>query len=204
MRWPRWFPYPVNWLRSALALFFVVVVFFALIPTSYFGVLIADAVKHPAPLAISTLVGLLIPIFFLAIVHKSLFRRNVPGWFPRWSSWYEGTAIIVGSVLSFFVMMPFAAGSCGHYYRYCTDQEIGIILTIGLVFGAFFFQTEYLIRDAIGNRRKPKTAPGLAATPVDPVQQTPEQPAPGVEPPKKLQSNSILSELERLKKELGR
>lgn len=198
MRWPRWIPYPVNWIRSGLALFFVVVVFFALIPTSYIGSLIANSVKHPAPLAIAALIGLLIPIFFLAVVHKSLFRRNLPGWFPRWSSWYEGLMIIVGSILSFFVMMPFSLGACGRYYRYChiSDQEMRLILTIGLVFGAFFFQAEYLIRQAIGNRRKPKTPQA--------VQPTTEKTAPGLEPPPKFQGKTMISELERLKREIGR
>lgn len=175
-----------------------------MIATTSMAAIVSGSIKHPAPLAIGALVGLIIPIFFLAVVHKSLFRRQLPGWFPRWSSWYEGTAIIVGSILTFLVMSPFALASCSRYFRYyssyChyTDQEIGMILTIGLVFGAFFFQSEYLIREAIGNRRKPSKPKTT-----QPVQQTTESSAPDVGPPQKLQSNSLLSELERLKKELG-
>ncbi|MDS3861659.1 hypothetical protein RIF25_12670 [Thermosynechococcaceae cyanobacterium BACA0444] len=173
--------------------------------TTFMGLLVSGSIKHPTPLAIGALLGLLIPIFFLAVVHKSLFRRQVPGWFPRWSSWYEGTAIIVGSILTFLVMTPFAYASCGRYFRYyssyChyTDQKIGMILTIGLVFGAFFFQSEYLIRDAIGNRKK-ASKPKVS----QPAQPTIKPQNPDVEPPQKLQSNSLLSELARLKKELGR
>ncbi len=188
MRWPRWFPYPVNWLRSGLALFFVVVVTYTLLILGFYGAVGTNITNHIAPVVIGVVLGLLLPTFFLAVVHKSLFLRHLPGWFPRWSSWYEGAIITVGSLLTLLVMMPFT--------RFA--REMRLILAIGLVYGAFFFQVEYLIRQAIGNRRKPKTS-----SPLQPSRQPTEALPQATESPKKLQSNSILSELERLKRELG-
>lgn len=205
MRWPRWIPYPVNWIRSGMSLFFVAILFYSVIIFGFMTLVFSAPINHPGRAAIALFIGLLIPIFFLAIVHKSIFRRNVPGWFPRWSSWYEGTAIIVGSVLCFLAMMPFAVASCAStYQRYYSDCDISRehwawITTIGFVFGAYFFQVEYLIRQAIGNRRKPSPAQVPQAPP-----QTTAAPAPRLEPPPKFQGKTLLSELERLKRELGR
>lgn len=172
--WAAWFPYSKAWLK-ALSLFLLFVGIVAILRILiYWGLPVAwiVSIRHDATPIIAFLftVYFVIPIILISSIHYILFGKSSPRWLPKlkslWIGFYSWIAIIVSTLVSFGLVIPFIERYPLNYYQSSyfrfTDVEVFWLSSIWLVTAAYLYHTEYLLkRWLVANFKK---APHPSAT----------------------------------------
>jgi hypothetical protein len=130
MKWPRWIPYPICWIRA-----FIVLV----INSVGWRVFITNG---NAPLAILLLP---IPLFGVVFLHHFLYGKGNKLMMPRVESWWEGLFGFMVMVSSFAVVGIFSILFMGNPQS-LRDGHMVFLLLLYLFIAGWIYQMEYLIR----------------------------------------------------------
>lgn len=152
MKYPKWFPYPICWVKSLALLIYLglslrVAVFWGMLGT-------AIGIQHRALLLV-----LLLPFVFLVVIHHiCIGAKSKRHWFPSWCSWRTAlNAMIVGSLaftLAILIFYPLSSefASQTSRYHFLTQQEFDNdavwYAVIALTVAAYLYHYDNLVRQS--------------------------------------------------------
>ena len=163
MKYPKWFPYPLCWVK-AIALFAYLGVAFRI--SLFWGIIsVASGVKSEA-----LLVVLFLPFLLLAIVHHiCIGAKSKWHWFPNWCSWRTSiNALIIGllaCLIAVLIFYPLSNEFSSQILDYdlLTQQELendAVWYTIiALIIAAYLYHYDYLVRQRRKQKRLAKMKP---------------------------------------------
>lgn len=157
--WPRWFPYPISWIKAFVLLFLFSLTIWLLYFLGLWTMLISETFATIKPL-----LGFLIAIPFIQVILIAYFYhifgiwkkyitlpRKWPRCFPTWISWREGIngiiIIIISTLFSILIMMPWIYYHRNNVYKINNPKIAEIITLIWFVSSAYIYHYDYLIRE---------------------------------------------------------
>jgi len=177
--WPKWFPYPIAWIRTIYLLFVIACSAYLLKIFGFWAILLGIATSAVAPditlfVLICLFVVFLIPSLLLAfpnhwcllVFHRESFpdRPKIPLWIPRWRSWRQAiNGWLISSICilaCFFVLLPEMAFSDAFYVaygpQYLASQQrfANIIAVVWIATSTLLYHWDYLVYTEVIARPK--------------------------------------------------
>jgi hypothetical protein len=149
MHYPKWFPYPVCWLKSLTLLVYLGL---TLRVTVFWGAVGTIASYDPLP----TVLGMCLPFVLLAVTHHiCIAAKSKSDWLLRWSSWQTAINAVIVAVaailFAFAIVLPF----CDDPYH-PSQEVINWFMGLTWFFAAYLYHYDYLVRQARKRRRLAK------------------------------------------------
>lgn len=169
-QWSVWFPYPSSWLRSFTSILMLFGVTAIVQITIYWGLpislILSNFQKDRTPvITFLVSVGFILPSVLISYIHHITFGKypsHWHRWLPTakslWIGFYCWVVIILSTVFSFVLVIPFIDTYSflqPPYYSF-TEIEATWLRVIWLITAACLYQAEYLLRHRL--RVNSKTA----------------------------------------------